>query len=358
MSRRTPRWMTRTAALAAAVALLSSCGGGASLRAPRTTTTSTAPPATTTTTTTQPSSQTPPAPSNGPYWLVQDFTLALLERNGLPAATITKLFNSPRTLLIVRPHGDVPDALVPLATKVETFASFTRLQAAIQGSAVEPGVRYVLYDNEAWSFTPANEKAAPFTYAAQALALAHAHGLQLIFTPAANLTPLLSTGYSASNQLASATSKFSGYLHLNMAGQGAAASDIVEIQGQQAEVEPGFTSFVSQAVAQARAAAPSHPVLLGITTSIPGSGAVSAADLTGVVAADQIPGRWLLAEHPGGISPVSELRPGRCRPGGVVARNLGQRPGRLNHRLGVDGASERRRGSGSRVAAPLVNHSQ
>ncbi len=292
MTRRAPRWTAPIAVLGVSVVLLSSCGGGASLKAPGTTT-STNPPGTTSTLPTP--STAAPAPSGGPYWLVQDFTLALLERDGLPAATITKIFNSPRTLLIVRPHGSVPDALVPLATKVETFASFTGLQAAVQGSTLEPGVRYVLYDNEAWSFTPANEKVAPFTYAAQALALAHAHGLQMIFTPAANLTPLLSAGYSASNQLTSATGKFSGYLHLNMAGQGAAVSDIIEIQGQQAEDEPGFTSFVSQAVAQARAAAPSHPILLGITTSIPGSGAVSAASLTAVVAETRslVDGYWL-----------------------------------------------------------------
>ncbi len=80
-----------------------------------------------------------------------------------------------------------------------------------------------------------------------------------------------------------------------MAGQGAATSDVVEIQGQQAEDEPGFTSFVSQAAAQARAAAPTHLVLLGITTSIPGSGPVSPATLSSVVASTRplVDGYWL-----------------------------------------------------------------
>ena len=80
-----------------------------------------------------------------------------------------------------------------------------------------------------------------------------------------------------------------------MAGQSAAASDVVEIQGQQAEDEPGFISFVSRAAAQAKAAAPTHLVMLGITTSIPGSGPVSAATLTSVVAATRslVDGYWL-----------------------------------------------------------------
>jgi hypothetical protein len=295
MTRRAPRLTAAVAALCTSAVVLCSCGGASppSANAPRITT-----PTTTTPTTTPPSTSAPttPAPAaSGPYWLIEDFTLALLERNGLPASTITRLFNSPRTLLIVRPHGNAPDSLVPLATKVQSFASFTTMQAAILGSTIEPGVKYVLYDNEDWASTPADEKVAPFTFAARALALAHAHGLQMIFTPAANLSPILNRTYTASNQLGSGRGKFSGYLDLNMAGQGATDSDVVEIQGQQAEDEPGFTSFVSQAAAQARAAAPSHLVLLGITTSIPGRGPVSATTLTGVVAATRslVDGYWL-----------------------------------------------------------------
>jgi hypothetical protein len=295
MPRRAPRLTATMAVLCTTALLLASCGGGksaTSLRPPATTTHPSTVPSTTPSTVLTPGA---PATAVPPYWLVQDFTLALLERNGLPASTIAELFNSPRTLLIVRPHGNAPDSLVPLATKVESFASFTTMQTAITDSTIEPGVKYVLYDNEAWASTPANEKAAPFTFAAQALALAHAHGLQMIFTPAANLTPILDPNYTASNQLASGQGKFSGYLGLDMAGQGAATSDIVEIQGQQAEAEPGFTAFVSRAASQARAVAPTHLVLLGITTSIPGSGAVSPDTLTGVVAATRslVNGYWL-----------------------------------------------------------------
>jgi hypothetical protein len=304
MMTRAPRLIATVAALCTSAVVLGSCGTSTpSANAPRTTTRPTTAPSTAPTTT-APSTTAPSAPeaASGPYWLVEDFTLALLERDGLPAATITSLFNSPRTLLIVRPNGSAPDALVPLATRVESFASFTTMQAAILGSTIEPGVKYVLYDNEDWASTPADEQAAPFTFAARALALAHAHGLQMIFTPAANLSPILNRTYTASNQLGSGRGKFSGYLDLNMAGQGAADSDVVEIQGQQAEDEPGFTSFVGQAAAQARAAAPSHLVLLGITTSIPGTGPVSAATLTGVVAATRslVDGYWLNVP---GVSP-------------------------------------------------------
>ena len=300
MSRRAPRLaatrLAATGALLGAGALLASCGGSAPGANPPVASPSTSVPTSLTPASSPPGSSGPgSSASAGPIWLVEDFTLALLERNGLPAATITKLFDSPRTLLIVRPNGAVPDSLVPRATRVQSFASFDALRSAIQDSTLEPGVRDVLYDDEDWAFTPAAERSAPFAYAALALALAHAHGLHLIFAPAANLAPVLSPGYSTSDQLGSGSGKFSGYTGLNLAGQGAAASDIFEIQGQQAEGQPGFTAFVRQAVGQARAAAAGHPVLLGISTAVPGGGTVSPATLAGVVSATRslVDGYWL-----------------------------------------------------------------
>ena len=276
---------------------------------------------------TVPPTTTPAA--TGPYWLIEDFTLALLERNGLPASTITGLFNSPRTLLIVRPHGGAPDSLVPLATRVQSFASFTTMQSAILGSTIEPGVKYVLYDNEAWASTPANEKAAPFTFAAQALALAHAHGLQLIFTPAANLTPILNPGYTASNQLASGRGKFSGYLGLNVAGQGAAASDVIEIQGQQAENEPGFTTFVSsgRGPGPGGRSHPSGPARHHHLDPRERSGQCGHADRRG--GRHPVPGRRVLAEHPRPVPPVPQLRTGQRRSRRLVPRVVRGRLGGL-----------------------------
>lgn len=301
--RRSKTLIVMTVLCSTAVAL-GACGGSTAMSGG--TSLGRAPASSTTAPTVAPTTTPGPSSTQGPYWLVEDFTLALLERNGLPVATISKVFNSPRTLLIVRPRGSVPDSLVPQATKVQSFASLTAMQAAIESGTVEPGVRYLLYDNEAWSFTPDNEKQAPFTYAAQAESLAHAHGYQLIFTPAANLSPILSSSYTTSNQLGSRTDKYSGYLNLDMAGKGAAASDIFEIQGQQAEESPAFASFVQQAVGQARAAAPDHPVLLGITTSVQGGGGVSAASLSNVVAQTRsaVDGYWLNVPQASAQCPV------------------------------------------------------
>jgi len=289
---RSPNSKFAFVALCLAAVVLSACGGGTA--APSGATPTTVP----STGRSAPITSSPvsaPPNSQRHLWLVEDFTLALLERNGLPASTITRIFDTPRTLLIVRRHGSIPDSLVPQATKVQSFASLTTMEAAIQNGTIEPGVKYLLYDNEAWAFTPVNERQAPINFAAQAAALAHAHGFKLIFTPAANLAPILSSAYTTSNQLGTGTDKYSGYLNLDLAGKGAAVSDIFEIQGQQAEVSPSFPAFVHQATTQARAAAPANPVLLGITTAVPGGGGVSAAQLSNVVAetGSVVDGYWL-----------------------------------------------------------------
>ena len=328
MSGRAPRLTATLAAVAVSTALLCSCGSGAGSRGANAGAPSSSAPS-------GPPGRDPGAAgATGPYWLVQDFTLALLERNGLPVSTITAIFNSPRTLLIVRPHGSAPDALVPRATKVETFDSSAALQAAFRDSTIEPGVSYVLYDNEAWALTPGGEQAAPFASSAGALAFAHAHGLRMIFAPAANLSTVLSPGYSASDQLTSGGGKYSGYLDLNLAGRGAGVSDILEIQGQQAEDQPGFAAFVQRAVGQARAAAPTHPVLLGLTTAIPGARGGQPGHPDGCRGRDTITRGRLLAERSRDVTTVPGLRSHRRRPCRVVPRVVRRRLGRLAGRRG------------------------
>ena len=239
-----------------------------------------------------------------------------------PPPPSPRLFNSPRTLLIVRPRGGVPDSLVPLATKVQSFASFATMQAAIQGSTLEPGVKYVLYDNEDWPFTPSNEQAAPFTYRGpDALALAHAHGLQVIFTPAANLSP---DPQSRLHDLEPARVGQEQVLRLSGPEHGGPGRGGLGHRRDPGSAgrgsNQGSPPSSAKAALQARAAAPSHPVLLGITSAIPGSGAVSPSTLTGVVAATRslVDGYWL--NVPGDVTPVPELRTGRCRSRGVVPR--------------------------------------
>jgi hypothetical protein len=204
------------------------------------------------------------ATGNGPYWLLEDFDVAPLLQAGLSQSMLTGFFNTPRTFLIIKPGKTQYDAMLPAATKVMSFSSYARMQAAINGGQIPSDVHWILYDNESWSATPSNEQHAPINYAQQAETLAHQHGYRMIFTPAADLAPLLSSTYTAAN-------RFTGYLNLDIASQGAKVSDVFEIQAQQEEATSAFASFTSTAVSQAKAANPNALVLLGLTTAAPKS---------------------------------------------------------------------------------------
>ncbi len=92
--------------------------------------------------------------------------------------------------------------------------------------------------------------------------MAHQHGLGLIFTPAANLSMVLSPSYSNAT-------KYDGYTSLGIASQAAPHTDVLEIQAQQDEGTSGFNSFVSSAVSQAQAANPQALIMVGLTTAAP-----------------------------------------------------------------------------------------
>ena len=205
----------------------------------------------------------PPAATSGrPYWLLEEFSVEPLLRAGLSSALLQAYFNNPRTFLIVKLGSATTDPLLPDATYVMSFASYRQLQGAFASGSIPSNIKYILYDNERWAATPASEQARPITYAADAEQLAHSHRLGLIFTPAANLSMVLSASYTN-------TTKYTGYLNLSIAAQGARVSDVFEIQAQQDEGLTDFNSFVSGAVGQARAANPNALILAGLTSKAP-----------------------------------------------------------------------------------------
>ncbi len=145
---------------------------------------------------------------------------------------------------------------------MSSFGSYAQMEQAFSSHAVPVGVKYILYDNENWAATPVAEQRQPFAYAAQAETLAHQHGMDLIFTPAADLAKVFDAADTN-------TAKYGGYLTFGFASQGARVSDVFEIQGQQDEAASDFVSFVDSAAAQARAANPKALILLGIATQAP-----------------------------------------------------------------------------------------
>ena len=168
-----------------------------------------------------------------------------------------------------------------------TFPSLVALSHAVTGGRLPAGTRAVLYDPEAWSFTPAAEQRDPVQAATRAAGLARAHGLQLIVAPALNLTTVLARG--------SAAPRWQQFLDLQLAAKMAKVADMIELQAQSLERDSTtYATFVREAAAQAHAANPGVTVLAGLSTNPPGA-LVASDQLVAAIEASRasVDGYWL-----------------------------------------------------------------
>jgi hypothetical protein len=173
------------------------------------------------------------------------------------------------------------------AMPVVTFSAVAELRSALAGNTLPAGTGAVLYDPEVWQFTPAAEQRDPVKAAAQAAALAHAHGLRLIVSPALNLTTVLDPGSSAP--------RWQRFLNLGIARSIAKVSDVVELQAQSLERDTAqYQTFVREAAAQARAGNPKVIVLAGLSTNPPGA-VVDSQQLSAAIEVSRsaVDGYWL-----------------------------------------------------------------
>ena len=210
-------------------------------------------------------------------------------------------FDNPQTFLIVKSANPAKDPLLPNATYVMSFADYQQMVDAISSGSIPSYIKWVLYDDEKWPSTPVAQQQQPFTYEAEAQTVAHEHGLGLIFTPAANLTTVLSTAYSNAT-------KYDGYTGLGIASQAAPHADVLEIQAQQDESAPGFNSFVSSVVSQAQATNQRALIMVGLTTAAPRQAAVTPQLLLNDYATTRplVSGYWL--NIPGGRGVLATRR--------------------------------------------------
>ncbi len=216
-----------------------------------------------------------------PIWLLTRSALALLAADPAVRAGLGR-----SQVYEILPPGQRPVPGVD-ATMVVTFPAVAALGDALAGSHLPAGTRAVLYDPEAWSFTPAAEQRDPVRAAARAAALAHAHGLKIIVAPALNLTAVLAPGSSAP--------RWRQFLDLRLAAKIAEVADFLDLQAQSLERSTAsYVNFVREAAAQARAANPEVTVLAGLSTNPPGA-AVDSQQLTAAIRASwpAADGYWL-----------------------------------------------------------------
>ncbi len=246
-----------------------------------------------------PAVRTSPSAATGrPIWLLTRSALALLAADPAVRAGLGRS----QVYEIVQP-GQLPVPGVE-ATLVVTFPAVAELGDALAGNRLPAGTRAVLYDPEAWSFTPAAEQRDPARAAARAAALAHAHGLKIIVAPALNLTTVLAPGSSAP--------RWRQFLELRLAAGIAKVADFLDLQAQSLERSTAsYASFVREAAAQARSANPQLTVLAGLSTNPPGA-VVDSRQLTAAIRASRpaVDGYWLNMPSPGPRCPTcNPIRP-------------------------------------------------
>jgi hypothetical protein len=220
------------------------------------------------------------SPASGLSWMLTRAALAQMitqpaVRAGLARSRVYQILQLGQRPLAVA--GAVP---------VVTFSAVGGLHQAITGQRLPIGTRAVLYDPEAWSFTPHAEQVAPARAAQSALSLARAHGLRLIVAPALNLSTVR-PGLSGP--------RWRQFLELDLAGQLAKVSDVIELQAQSLERSPRtYRAFVRAAAAQARQANPAVQVLAGLSTNPPGA-MVTSRQLIAAIRATEglVDGYWL-----------------------------------------------------------------
>jgi hypothetical protein len=194
---------------------------------------------------------------------------------------------SPAHLLVLLLRGQTSSA----GQEVADFRSYAEFRKMIRQGTIPAGIRWVMYDNERWSLTPAVEQANPVRYEQIFAAMAHKHGYKVILAPAQDLVP----SYNKSN-FRSGQALWRSYLSMGLAAASARYGDIYEIQAQPYEMsayrpQHAYADFVTAAAAQARAANPGIIIYAGLSTQRVSSAGQLLQDY--LTTRGQVDGYWL-----------------------------------------------------------------
>jgi len=219
-----------------------------------------------------------------PRWMIAGGAIKLFDSAG---GSGTVFFAGPGNIIMSGMKGadGFPEGYRALPTA--GFASYAELKSALDNGKLPKEVKAVLYDNEAWEFTPPEEQHDIAKYEKLAAEAAHSHGLLFIATPATDLTRILSPQVTSGH--------YDEYLRLGIAREAAQYADIYEIQAQGSLGTLAlYTRFVKAAAAQARAANPKIIVFAGLSTN-PSGRLVTAKNLYDAVMATRgdVAGYWL-----------------------------------------------------------------
>lgn len=234
------------------------------------------------------------------HWIINGPALATFVSD----PTAVRFFANVKPFVIQRRENPVALPASWKAVVVQVFPSYSAMRKAFESGSVGANVRAILYDNEAWQFTPVEEQRNFATYNEEAAALVHHHGMLFISTPATDLVRVLAPKSSGK--------RYDTFLQLGIIAAAAHYADVVDIQAQGSEMGVArYASFVRAAAAQARASNPNVEVLAGISTNPSGNRVDADIILRAIYATrDAVDGYWFNVPQPSAYCPsCSDFRP-------------------------------------------------
>jgi hypothetical protein len=178
-------------------------------------------------------------------------------------ATTSHFFNTPGSYGAGASLVRTPVQAGYATTPVLSYTSYAHFNTDIQKGHISYAYKWVMYDPEAWSGTPAKEKTNPVRYLRLFGQLAHAHGLSVVEAPSLDLCAVPGTVLTRQPHESCAH----WYVRVNIAGAAAAASDLYILQDESnATSLSQYDSMFSSASAQARAANPAVAVYSEVST--------------------------------------------------------------------------------------------
>ncbi|HEV2412950.1 MAG TPA: hypothetical protein VGS28_04090 [Candidatus Saccharimonadales bacterium] len=191
------------------------------------------------------------------YWLINSSGMSALQASDPTAASW--FFNGSQDW-VISGYGMSIGAASPVAD----YESYAQFASDIVTGNIASGIKWVLYDDEAWSGTPSIEQQHPETYLKEFAQLAHQHGFKVIETPARDLMSV--QGADCDQATTGASSVEAAYLACNIAADTQDA-DVMDIQSQGDQTDlPLYTSFTNSAAQQAHAVNPNMIVIAGLTS--------------------------------------------------------------------------------------------
>ncbi len=138
-------------------------------------------------------------------------------------------------------------------TPVLTYTAYSQFSSDIQNGSIHYPYKWVMYDPEKWTKTPASEQKNPVKYMTLFGHLAHAHGLKVIQAPALDLA--WATGSVLPIHQGESGDQW--FVRVNLAGAAAAAGNVFDLQNESNTTSGGQYAWMFNTTAsQARTANP------------------------------------------------------------------------------------------------------